>query len=155
MGAGSKTGSVAHDAGYRAKVGLLAALAVVALLAVPASVFAGKGGTPAPAWISLASVNGGSAATTQPKLGASVNFSTGYPTTTKNPWVSLRCFQGATLVYAEGNSPSATFSLGGASSDWLVTGGAATCTAELGDLYWRGGHEYYTYLATTSFSAGA
>ena len=153
MGAGSKTGSVARTNGNRAKVGLLSSIAIVAILAVPASVFAGKGGTPAPAWISLASVNGTSAASTRPMLGNAVAFASSYPSTTKNPWVSLICKEGADIVYAEGGSPSNTFHLGGSSSTWLTVGGTATCSAELGDLYWRGGHEYYTYLATTSFSA--
>jgi hypothetical protein len=155
MGAGSKTGSVARTNGNRAKVGLLSSIAILAILAVPASVFAGKGGgTPAPAWISLASVKGVSAASTQPKLGSSVKFAAGYPSTTKNPWVSLTCYQGSTLVYGEGGSPTSDFVLGGGASTWLSTGGAAACTAELGDLYWKGGHEYYTHLADTSFTAG-
>ena len=119
----------------------------------PASALA-KGTAASTPWIALASVNGTSAASVQPTLGSSVKFNAGYPNTTKNPWVSLNCYQGGTLVYGEGGSPSSTFSLGGGSSVWLATGGAATCTAELGDLYWKGGHEYYTYLATTSFSAG-
>src|SRR5207248_117629 len=129
-------------------VGLLSSLAIVALLAIPATAFA-KGSSPsAPAWISLSSVNGTSAAATRPMLGNAVKFSAGYPTTTKNPWISVRCYQGSTLVYGEGGSPSDSFVLGGAASQWVTVGGSATCSAELGDLYWRGGHQYYTYLAT-------
>ena len=151
MGAGSKTGSVARTNGNRAKVGLLSSIAILAILAVPATVFA-RGTTVTP-WISLASVNG--AAPTQPKLGSDVRFNAGYATSTKNPWVSVSCYQGTTLVYGEGNSPTADFTLGGYASVWLTVGGTATCTAELGDLYWKGGHEYYTYLAHTDFTAGS
>ena len=56
-------------------------------------------------------------------------------------------------MWGQGGSPSAEFYLGGASSDWQRSGGAATCRAELGDLYWRGGRQYYDYLAHTNFEA--
>ena len=154
MGAGSNTGSVARNAGNRAKVGLVSSLAIAAVLVVPATAFAGKGGgTPAPAWIALATVSGQSVAAAQPSLGSAVRFSTGYASTTKNPWVSVTCYQDGALVYAQGGAPSSDFVLGGSSSTWLTIGGAATCRAELGDLYWRGGHQYYTYMANTNFDA--
>jgi len=154
MGAGSTTGSVARSNGNRAKVGLLSSLAIAAILVVPATALAAKGGgTPAPAWIALATVSGQSVAAAQPTLGSAVKFNTGYASTTKNPWVSVTCYQGGDLVYAAGGVPSSDFVLGGSSSTWLAVGGAATCRAELGDLYWRGGHQYYTYLANTSFDA--
>jgi len=134
---------------------LISTAIAVAMVALPAATLAkgGGSGTPAPAWIQLSSVNGTSAATTKPTLGSTVAFATGYPSTTKNPWISLVCREGADVVYAEGGSPSHQFLLGGSSSTWLTVGGTATCTSELGDLYWKGGHEYYTYLATTDFSA--
>jgi hypothetical protein len=153
MGAGSVTGSVARRAGYRAKVGLLSSLAIVAILVIPATVLA-RGGTSVTPWISLASVNGTAAASTQPKLGSDVKFAAGYSTSTKNPWVSVSCYQNDVLVYGEGNSPTSDFVLGGFGSVWTQVGGAASCSAELGDLYWKGGHEYYTYLARTYFTAG-
>jgi len=136
----------------RIRGALVTTAIAAALLAVPASTLAkgNSGGSTTP-WITLASVNGG--APVYPTLGSSVKFATGYPSTTKNPWVSVVCYQGSALVYGEGNTPSSTFVLGGAASTWLTVGGSAECTAELGDLYWRGGHEYYTYLATTTFSA--
>lgn len=139
----------------RAKVVAVAATLALAI-AIPATTFAGKGGggSTASPWISLAGASGQSLAAAQPRMGDSVRFNSGYPTTTKNPWVSLTCYQGSTLVYGQGGKPSADFSLGGASSVWLEVGGAATCRAELGDLYWRGGKQYYTYLAHTSFDAG-
>jgi hypothetical protein len=155
MEAGSNTGLVAPRRGSPAKVGFMSAVAIAALIAVPATTFAAKGGgTTSAAWISLA--NGvGAAAAAQPRLGSDVKFSTGYPSTTKNPWVSVMCYQGSTLVYGEGGRPSADFVLGGASSSWVTNGGAATCHAELGDLYWKGGRQYYTFLASMSFDAGA
>jgi hypothetical protein len=155
MGAGSTTGSIVHNSTPRAKVGLLSTLAIVALIAAPATAFAAKGGgTSAPAWIALATVSGLPVAAAQPQLGSAVRFATGYASTTKNPWVSVTCYQGSTLVFGEGGKPSADFTLGGASSRWLETGGAASCRAELGDLYWRGGKQYYTYMAHTNFEAG-
>jgi hypothetical protein len=131
---------------------LISTAVVAAVVLAPAALAKGGGsGGVVSSWISLSSVNG--AAPTKPMLGSMVGFSSGYPSTTKNPWVSLTCREGSTTVYAEGESPTAQFMLGGYSSDWLSAGGTATCTAELGDLYWKGGREYYTYLATTSFSA--
>ena len=154
MGAGSNTGSVARNAGNRAKVGLVSSLAIAAILVVPATAFAAKGGgTPAPAWIALATVSGQSVAAAQASLGSAVRFSTSYASTTRNPWVSVTCYQAGLLVYGEGGAPNADFVLGGAASQWVTNGGAATCRAELGDLYWRGGHQYYTYLANVNFDA--
>jgi hypothetical protein len=130
--------------------------ALVAMIGAPASAFAGKAGSSTPAWIALSTVSGQSlAAAAQPQLGSSVRFASGYATATKNPWVSLTCYQEGALVYGEGGKPDADFVLGGATSDWAATGGAATCRAELGDLYWRGGKQYYTYLAHTNFDAGS
>ena len=153
MTSGSDTESVARH--NRARIGLLSSLAIAAILVIPATAFAAKGGgTPAPAWIALATVSGQSVAAAQPNLGSAVKFAAGYASSTKNPWVSVICYQGGALVYGDGGSPSADFVLGGASSQWVTNGGAATCRAELGDLYWKGGHQYYTYLANTSFDAG-
>jgi hypothetical protein len=134
---------------------LIATAAFAFAVAIPATAFAGKGsgGTTSGSWISLASVDGAKSSSVQPTLGASVKFATGYPTGTKNPWVSVTCWQNGSMVYGEGNAPSADFILGGASSVWTSVGGSATCNAELGDLYWRGGKQYYTFLATTSFEA--
>ena len=136
---------------------LLVSAAVVLALAIPVSAFAAKGGgtTSTPAWIALASSDGATLAAAQPRLGSAVKFSTGYATNTKNPWVSVMCYQDGSLVYGEGGKPSSDFVLGGATSDWAATGGAASCRAELGDLYWKGGQQYYTYLAHTNFEAGS
>jgi hypothetical protein len=123
---------------------------------VVGTAFAGRGGggTTATPWIALGSVDGAKAAA-RPSLGSSVTFDAGYARNTKNPWVSLRCYQDGTLVYGEGGKVTDTFTLGGGSSKWRDVGGAASCRAELGDLYWKGGYEYYTYLAETSFDAAA
>ena len=125
-------------------------------IAMPAAALAGKaGGSSGSPWISLSTVSGQSvAAAAMPRVGSAVKFASGYPSTTRNPWVSLTCYQGGSLVYGEGGAPNQDFLLGGATSDWAATGGAATCRAELGDLYWRGGKQYYTYLAHTNFEAG-
>src|SRR5665811_2354282 len=146
MQAGSSAASIERHGRARIVGAILSAAVLAALIAAPAATLAAKGGSggTTASWIALSSVNG-AAATVQPSLGSTVSFAAGYPSTTKNPWVSLLCYQGTTLVYGEGGGPSHQFQLGGASSDWLAVGGSATCTAELGDLYWRGGHEYYTY----------
>jgi hypothetical protein len=107
--------------------------------------------TPSSIW--LMSPAGASVAGSWPTLGSSVAFGSTYPKSTKNPWVSLTCYQNGTFAYAEGGVADHMFVLGGGSSPWLSVGGSADCTAELGDLYWRGGHEYYTYLASTTFTA--
>ena len=135
---------------------IIAVVGVMALLAIPASTLAAKGGgsTTVTPWIALATAGGGALAAAEPRLGSSVKFASGYSTNTKNPWVSLTCYQDGNVVYGQGGKPSADFSLGGASSVWLEVGGAATCRAELGDLYWKGGRQYYTYLAHTNFDAG-
>jgi hypothetical protein len=107
----------------------------------------------APSSIWLMQPIGAAPAASWPTMGSSVAFGTTYPKGTKNAWVSLTCYQGGTFVFAEGGVADHVFTLGGGSSPWLSVGGSADCTAELGDLYWRGGQEYYTYLATTSFTA--
>jgi hypothetical protein len=153
MQAGSSAASIERHSRGRIAGAILSAAVLAALIAAPAATLAAKGGSggTTQSWIALSTVNG--AASVQPSLGSSVGFATGYPATTKNPWISVLCYQGGTVVYGEGGGPTHQFVLGGASSVWLTVGGSATCTAELGDLYWKGGHEYYNYLATTSFSA--
>ena len=119
-------------------------------IAIPATALAGKGGSSSTSWIALASVSGASVAAAQPRVGDAVRFATGYPGTTKNPWVSVSCWYDGSLFYAEGGAPSHEFVLGGQSAGG---DGSVSCRAELGDLYWRGGKQYYTYLANTDFDA--
>lgn len=142
----------------RMRLGRAAVIAAGLALAIalPATTMAGKGGggRSTTSWIVLAAASGSGFAAAEPRLGDSVRFDTGYPTATKNPWISLTCYQEGALVYGEGGKPDNDFVLGGASSRWVEAGGAASCRAELGDLFWRGGKQYYTYLAHTTFEAG-
>ena len=108
---------------------------------------------PAPSSIWLMEPTDADPAASWPTLGSSVAFGSSYPRGTKNAWISLMCYQGTTLVYGEGGEADHVFMLAGASSDWLSSPGPAVCTAELGDLYWRGGQEYYNFLADTTFTA--
>lgn len=88
-------------------------------------------------------------------FGDSVSFACVVPKGAHNPWISLNAYddQGV-LLYGEGGSPDHVFVLGGASSEWVGRGGGpAHLVAELGDLYWKGGHEYYTFYAKTDFEA--
>ena len=89
-------------------------------------------------------------------LGDTVTFTvTDIPHGTKNPWISLTAYDPNTgdVIYGEGGKVGSSFLLGGASSQWLTQGGPAKCHAEVGDLYWKGGKEYYTFLAATEFDA--
>jgi hypothetical protein len=115
-----------------------------------ASVLAGNRSSQA-AWITLAQVS--TAASTQPSLGSSVAFSTGYPTSVKNPRIEVLCYQGGSLVYGEAGGVNDTFLLGGGGSIWLTNGGSADCTANLYYFGWHAGTQTYNKLASTSFSA--
>ncbi|HYM65131.1 MAG TPA: hypothetical protein VES68_01445 [Candidatus Sulfotelmatobacter sp.] len=103
-------------------------------------------------------------------LGNTITFALSYPKNTKNPWVSVSCYldqaktnlvygEGGTAAQAAGNGTSKLgyngFTLGGASSLWLgnYPSSSVYCTAELGNLYWQGGKEYYIPFASTSFTA--
>ena len=96
-----------------------------------------------------------------PALGSTVTFSMIYPKNTKNPWVSLTCYldqEKTNIIYGEGGTAvqaQSGFVLGGGSSLWLNNYPASSvyCKAELGDLYWQGGKEYYNPLASTEFTA--
>jgi hypothetical protein len=108
-----------------------------------------SGGT---SWIELASVNGRTASV-QPTLGSSVAFATGYPKAVKNPRVAVKCYQDGVLVYAEAGTVDDSFVLGGASSDWLRSGGAANCEADLFYFTYKGNVQSYHGLASTTFDA--
>ena len=138
---------VAADTERHPRDGLRAAvlaLGLIGALVLPAAVFAGKGGGHATtSWIALGAVDGRTTlAAMDPRLGSKVTFASGYPTGTKNPWVSLTCYQDGAVAFGQGGSPKDVFHLGGGGSAWLTNGGAASCKAELGDLYWRGGQQY-------------
>ena len=132
------------------------AIVLLAAFAIPVTSSAGKasGGAATEPWITLATVDGEAAhSSSVPALGSWIEFASGYPTRTRNPWISLTCYQAGAVVFGEGGVPAHVFELGGASSDWLRSGGAATCRAEAGDLYSRGGQQYYVYLAHLMFDA--
>lgn len=152
MTAGSTTGPVARRSGTRAVARILPALAIVALLAIPATALAGKsGGTP---WIALGSVNGaGTAATITPTLGSTVTFVAGYPTNVKNPRIEVDCYQNGSLVFGMAGSVKDAFLLGGGGSVWLTNGGSANCAANLFYFGSRAGTQTYNLLATTYFDA--
>jgi hypothetical protein len=137
-----------------AKLSGLVALVIVALSVSVTSAAPGNHSVPSAIWLEQPA---GTTAldSSWPALSDAVAFGATYPKNTKNPWVSLMCYQDGTLVYGAGGKVDQTFVLGGASSDWVRVGGGADCTAELGDLYWKGGYEYYTYLAQTAFTAAA
>jgi len=105
--------------------------------------------------ITLNQTGAGFAATATPHLGGAVSFTVVYPTNVKNPRVEVLCYQNGALVYGEGGGPTDTFTLGGGSSLWLSSGGAAACVANLYYFTWKAGQPATTYLATTSFDAGA
>lgn len=88
-------------------------------------------------------------------FGDQITFTCVVPHGTHNPWISVTAYDDiGALLYGEGGPVGHTFQLGGASSEWVGRGGGpAQVHAELGDLYWRGGHEYYTKLAETNFDA--
>jgi hypothetical protein len=146
------------------KGAFLTAAVVAAILAVPATTFAAKGGggavTPS---ISLAAVSGASA--TQPALGSTVWFNVTAPSNVNNPRVQVVCTQNGAVVYGEaGSVGQATgdgtdtlgysgFLLGGGWSQWLATGGAADCTASLFYFGQKAGQQTFNVIASTSFAA--
>jgi hypothetical protein len=88
-------------------------------------------------------------------LGSTVTFTT---TTTalagwEYPMVAVWCYQDAVLVYMQLDYPDVGFVLGGGSSDWLVSGGPASCTANL-YAYGNKAHvQTIKPLASTNFDA--
>jgi hypothetical protein len=108
-----------------------------------------SGGT---SWIVLASVNG-RAGSVQPSLGSSVTFDAGYPKTVKNPRIAVKCSQDGALAYAEAGTVDDSFVLGGAGSDWLRSGGAANCEADLFYFTYKSKVQTYHWLASTTFDA--
>jgi hypothetical protein len=89
-----------------------------------------------------------------PALGDVVTFTTSYPTSVRNPRVQVLCTQDGAVVFGTAGHPSESFTLGGAWSPWLVSGGPAECRADLFDVTSRGGRQYVTALADVAFTAG-
>jgi hypothetical protein len=138
---------------------VLGGLALVASLALVPAAFAGKptggGGTGGSGGtISLVMVydaNGDGL----PNVGDKVTFAVSTSATTQ-PWVTLQCYVGGTMVYKASNGIFATslnqiFTL--ASNSW--TSGAASCTAYLQNWSSYSKKGSITNLASMSFNVGA
>jgi hypothetical protein len=154
----SRTGAVfGHALGVTAQAVLVTAILALVVLALspavrPAGSALGLGTVHAStSWITLRSSS--SLAATQPALGSTVAFDTGYPKNIKNPRIVVNCYQDGTLVYGEAGSVDQGYLLGGASSDWLRAGGPATCTADLYYFTFKNHVQQAITLATTAFDA--
>ena len=90
----------------------------------------------------------------EPHLGDYVNFTVTYPKSLDNKGVRIQvlCYQDGNPVYAEAGPYSQDFLLGGAMSDWFLSGGSATCHADL--YYWSyNGGQKFNLLASTNFDS--
>jgi hypothetical protein len=133
------------------------ASSLVAVLALAGTAFAGNGGGSNKSSSSISSpvvVSAGAApsaaAAAAPRFGDTITFSVS-TTQTDSPFVNVNCYQNGVLVYNSWNAfwPTAeTFLL--SSPAW--TGGAASCTANLG-MYVSSSK--FRVLASTSFAVGA
>ena len=132
--------------------GLIALVALAALLFAGTAGY-GKGGKPkaADAGASTIVVN-----ETNVQLGDTVTFTTEIERLTgaEYPMVDLECTQDGVIVFSQLDHPDAGFLLGGGWSEWLQTGGPASCVAYL-DAYDGSGNRWTVrVLASTSFEAG-
>jgi hypothetical protein len=137
---------------------LFSLIAVIFALGAATPSLAGKGGGSSTQSASITLNQPSAAATTRsawPALGSSVDFSTSYAKSTKNPRIEIRCYDAAgSMTYAEAGSTDHVFTLGGYSSMWTANGGSANCTARLFDLIWNGNNpQEVVWLASTSFDA--
>ena len=140
---------------------VLGGVALVASLALVPAAFAGKpgsggggttggsGGTIALVMVKDANGDG------LPNVLDKVTFAVSTSATTQ-PWVTLQCYVGGTMVYKASNGIFATslnqvFTLG--SNSW--TSGAATCTAYLQNWSSYSKRGTITNLASMSFNVGA
>lgn len=134
----------------------------LALLVGAVAILGGAAVAAGPALAARGGVHGGAQTVptitlneTDPHLGGTVSFRVAYPGSVKSPRVQVMCSQGGVLVYGEAGSADHVFLLGGGSSDWLRSGGAADCTADLFYIVWNGNsQQQVTFLASTSFAAG-
>jgi hypothetical protein len=147
-----------HGLGVVAQAFLIALIVAAIALALspvlrPAASLAGVQNTSAAStsWIALRT--GAGLAASQPSLGSTVAFDAGYPKTVKSPRIAVKCYQDGALAYAEARTVDGSFVLGGAGSDWLRSGGAASCTADLFYFTYKGNVQTYHWLASTDFAA--
>lgn len=135
---------------------LAGAALVIALALVPAALAGkpsrgsgGSGGTIALVMVSDANGDG------LPNVWDKVTFAVSTTATTQ-PWVTVDCYQGGTLVYQASNGIFSTslnqiFTL--ASNSW--SSGAASCTAYLQNWDSYSKHHTITNLASMNFTVGA
>lgn len=90
-----------------------------------------------------------------PTLGDTVTFTTTYPKGWRNPRLQVDCEQQGVTVWSYSTTPDGAVLLGGASSDWLTSGGPASCRADLLDLTYKGQRQDVTWGASLTFEAGA
>ena len=90
---------------------------------------------------------------TDPHLGDTVTFTTIYPDTAKNPLVGVVCSQNGAPVFSAAVPVGQSIKLGGSSSQWTATGGAATCIATLYSWDFRP-YQTFVQYAQMSFNAG-
>lgn len=161
----------------KSQIALTLALVVGGPMLTVAPALAGKGGgsggsTPPPPSISIATINGTSAASTQnpvPHLGDDLTFASvvGSIAGWEYPMVAVSCYQdvngdgvidtnllGPDVVYTWLDKPDAQFLLGAYSSIWTQRGGGpAKCRADLDAYGWKGGKESTRVLASYAFDA--
>ena len=136
---------------------VLGGIALVASLALVPAAFAGKptgGGGGSGGTISLVMVHDANG-DGLPNVLDKVTFAVSTTATTQ-PWVTVTCNQGGTMVYKASNGIFATslnqvFTLG--SNSW--TSGAASCTAYLQNWSSYSKRGTITNLASMNFSVGA
>ena len=105
-------------------------------------------------------VSGGSTASitlnqADPHLGDWVTFTYVVPGTVSSPRVQVVCYQGGVMVYGEAGPATQSFLLGGASSQWLTNGGAASCTATVYEWDWHPVQTFVPYASVDFAVAGA
>jgi hypothetical protein len=139
-----------------ARTATLLSVAALCLALVPTAFAARAGGAPkgGSSGLTLAMVSDGNG-NGLPNWGDTVTFNVSTTATTQ-PYVSLKCSQGGTVVYStsagfyDGYAWPWTKNMALRSSSW--TGGAADCDAR---LYSASNNGRTTTLATMSFHAGA
>ena len=134
--------------------GSLKRLFVVAMMAMPLGYVATavNAVAPAPTPATTITLN-----ESDPHLGGTVTFTcTNLPKVPGNTGgvrIQILAYQDGALIYGTAGSHDESFLLGGSWSQWMEKGGPAHCVADL--YYWsyKGGHQSFHWLATTTFDA--